>query len=374
MAQIAAQYPNLQGLFGASSLFPLEYGLQQQESAQKSTELNQQQALQDMLFQQQNDPLKLQRASLENQGLEAGLPGLWANSGMLQDKAAVSRGSLGEQIAGAQSSLKAKASQDEIAQLHSHAEKMAMSQDPQEAAVGMELLKHTKDFMLPEAKQNAQQERMLAQIRAQGEQQRLTQAQAIESGKYRQGGGAGSGPQDIWQAMSMGKMGFEKGAMALYAQAQQAYQAGDAQTAAQLMEMANQANQMYIQGRQAGANANQEGKVDISKMGVQTKSAPPVQNFQPTGRVSTTGENTPENAERIRIVQREYDSATNPQDKAALGRELERLRSSKPVSQLPQGYTPQKALDEAKKAIAGGRDRNAVIQRLKQMGVNPEGL
>lgn len=286
MAQIAAQYPNLQGLFGPSSLFPLEYGLQQQEAAQKSTELNQQQALQDMLFQQQNDPMKLQQHALENQGLEAGLPGIFANSGMLQDKAAVSRGSLGEQIAGARSGLQAKASQDEISQLHSHAEKMAMSQDPQEAAVGMELLKHTKDFMLPEAKQNAQQERMLAQIRAQGEQQRLTQGQAIASGKYTQGG-AGSGPQDIWQAMSMGKMGFEKGAMALYAQAQQAYQAGDAQTGAQLMEMANQANNMYIQGRQASANASQDGKVDVSKMGVQTRAAVPVQGFQaPQGGVS----------------------------------------------------------------------------------------
>jgi hypothetical protein len=31
-------------------------------------------------------------------------------------------------------------------------------------------------------------------------------------------------------------------------------------------------------------------------------------------------------------------------------------------------------LDEARAAIAAGKDRNAVIQRLRAMGINPEGL
>jgi hypothetical protein len=46
----------------------------------------------------------------------------------------------------------------------------------------------------------------------------------------------------------------------------------------------------------------------------------------------------------------------------------------KPKIALPQGYTSDRALSEAKAAIASGKDRNAVIQRLRDMGVEPKGL
>lgn len=45
-----------------------------------------------------------------------------------------------------------------------------------------------------------------------------------------------------------------------------------------------------------------------------------------------------------------------------------------PKIQLPQGYTADRALSEAKAAIAAGKDRSAVIQRLRDMGVEPKGL
>lgn len=41
---------------------------------------------------------------------------------------------------------------------------------------------------------------------------------------------------------------------------------------------------------------------------------------------------------------------------------------------LPQGYTAQGALDDARKAIAAGKDRGAVIDRLKSFGIDPSGL
>lgn len=46
----------------------------------------------------------------------------------------------------------------------------------------------------------------------------------------------------------------------------------------------------------------------------------------------------------------------------------------KPKIALPQGYTSDRALSEAKAAIASGKDKNAVIQRLRDMGVEPKGL
>lgn len=41
---------------------------------------------------------------------------------------------------------------------------------------------------------------------------------------------------------------------------------------------------------------------------------------------------------------------------------------------LPAGYTPDRALAEAKTAIAAGKDRNAVVQRLQQLGIDASGL
>lgn len=41
---------------------------------------------------------------------------------------------------------------------------------------------------------------------------------------------------------------------------------------------------------------------------------------------------------------------------------------------LPQGVSPDMALNEARAAIAAGKDRNAVIQRLQSWGIDPAGL
>lgn len=41
---------------------------------------------------------------------------------------------------------------------------------------------------------------------------------------------------------------------------------------------------------------------------------------------------------------------------------------------LPEGYTPQRALDEARQAIAGGKNRDLVIKRLQEIGIDPAGL
>jgi hypothetical protein len=84
MAQVNAQYPNLAQIFGQYSVAPVEYGLQQFESAQNADKLNQQQALQDILFNEQNNPLKLEASRLGNESTAAGLPGIFAQSGLLQ--------------------------------------------------------------------------------------------------------------------------------------------------------------------------------------------------------------------------------------------------------------------------------------------------
>lgn len=41
---------------------------------------------------------------------------------------------------------------------------------------------------------------------------------------------------------------------------------------------------------------------------------------------------------------------------------------------LPEGYTPNRALDDARQAIAAGKDRGAVIKRLQSFGIDSSGL
>lgn len=48
--------------------------------------------------------------------------------------------------------------------------------------------------------------------------------------------------------------------------------------------------------------------------------------------------------------------------------------SGAPKMQLPQGMTAQMVLDQARAAIVQGKDPEAVKQRLREMGVDPEGL
>lgn len=281
MAQVNTSYPDLSQLFGVSSLNPLEYGLQRQEMAQSADKINQQQALQDMLFQEKNDPLKLAQASLQNQGLEAGLPGIFANSSLAQDKANISRQSLGEQIAGAKSKQNADMSDNDLKIIENSAQKMAMSQNPQEREMGVMLLKQHKDIIRDREKQDAQQVRQLAQIREQGSQARLTQQQAIDAGKYVKGVGGGGGGS-IQDQLSSGKLSFEKAATLLAGAAFMAEQEGDVEKANTYRQMADQYTQQHIQSRQAGAVAGQVGKPDVGALGgIPTVQRQPVQPFAP---------------------------------------------------------------------------------------------
>lgn len=43
-------------------------------------------------------------------------------------------------------------------------------------------------------------------------------------------------------------------------------------------------------------------------------------------------------------------------------------------TKMPDGYTPNKAIEEAKRAIAAGANKTNVIQRLKDLGIDPKGL
>lgn len=278
MPQIAANYPNLSQMFGDTSVFPVMYGNQQFDTAQQAAQLNNQQGLQDYLFSQQNNPQRLQRADLDNQSLAAQIPGQQATSDLNQDKAYISRNNLQGQAEEARITSSANISENEIKLVVNHAQQMAMSPDPQEQAIGEQLLGHTKDMIAQRDKQRAEQERMIAQIRESGNQSRLTQDQAIQAGKYKKGGVGIS----IEDQIASGKLNYEKAATLLSGAAFTAEMEGDADKAQQYRQMADQYNQKYIAGRQAGAQAGQVGKVDTGAVtGMPTQQAQPTPGFNP---------------------------------------------------------------------------------------------
>jgi hypothetical protein len=321
MAQVNAQYPNLAQIFGQYSVAPVEYGLQQFESAQNADKLNQQQALQDILFNEQNNPLKLEASRLGNETTAAGLPGIFAQSGLLQDKAAVSRGSLGEQIAGAKGAARAQLSDSDLKILENGAQQMAMSQDPQERAMGEMLLKQHRSVVQESEKQRQMALRQAELERVRGDEARKTQGQAIEAGKYVRGGSGGA--SDIEAALLSGKMGFEKAATATFAAAQEALARGDEVEAERLMNLANQYNRMRVQDRQAGARATQEGKVDLGAMGgVPVNGPQPVQQFT-----------------------RPNPGATTPQQKAPSLSEVQAMYPGVPAAKLREAYKKKFGID-----------------------------
>lgn len=66
--------------FGENSIFAQDMAREQMQRAQVNNDINQQGSLQDLFHNEQMNPLKVQGKSLENQGLEAGLPGIFAES------------------------------------------------------------------------------------------------------------------------------------------------------------------------------------------------------------------------------------------------------------------------------------------------------
>lgn len=117
MAQVGVQQPsNLMEMFSSPSPMLWDIAGKQVEDQTLGNALNRAQAQQSMDFAGQEQPFKLSRLGLENQGLEADLPGKQAISSLNQDKALLSRNSLPEQQNAELSELATKISNNDLTQ------------------------------------------------------------------------------------------------------------------------------------------------------------------------------------------------------------------------------------------------------------------
>jgi hypothetical protein len=159
------------------------------------------------------NPMKEREQSIANQTNEAQLPGIVADSSLKQDKAQISRSTIGTQLTAAQKKLIAEMDDNDIKLLENQAQRMAYSQDPAVRAQGERLMAMHKDVLKEREKSKYVAERNieLEKLRANNN---AAQARLEASlGKWAPKSGSGA-IKDIDDAVIAGKLTFEKAAVA----------------------------------------------------------------------------------------------------------------------------------------------------------------
>jgi len=243
-----------------------------QQGLQRGTEDIRQRQLAN-LFSEQSDPLKLQQQQLANEG--AGLTN--RQSGVTTRLA---EGTEGDQLMAQKKKLAMEASDADIKMMGNMGQQLAYSRNPQERAMGVELMKQHKDFLQLRETSRLQQQNQLAAIGAQGVEARKTQQQAIDAGKFLKSN-SNSLSLSIEDQLRSGKLNFEKAAVLLNNAAMAAQMEGDVEKAQLYQGMANDYNNKHIASRQAGAQAQLGGKADMSQFGIQPNVVPPAAPFAP---------------------------------------------------------------------------------------------
>jgi hypothetical protein len=130
-------------------------GVQQNEADLKKAQLAN-------LFDEQNDPLRVQEQQLANQQRQFQLPGMQADSSMRVRKNANEAELNDETMKAARTAFAQKATQAHLDELEAKGQEMAYSSDPAIAAQGQKILMAHKDIVRDKAKQEEMQARQVA--------------------------------------------------------------------------------------------------------------------------------------------------------------------------------------------------------------------
>ncbi len=218
----------------------------------------QQQQLKNM-FEQQTMPSRAQRQVLENQTLEAQLPGVRAGSDMLTRKNQMEGELYPEHVKAARAEFLKKASDADIAELENRAQKMAYDADPNVRKQGEQLLLMSKDMIKERSKQADMQTRQeaLETIRQKNALERLQKE--IDAGKFKKKGGVGT--QDaLDKALTSGK--WDVASTAYDAMAQRAILEGDDEAAEYYAAKSKEYADKFLASR----NSPDAGRPDLSRV------------------------------------------------------------------------------------------------------------
>lgn len=208
MPQIAAQYPgDLRGIFGASSLLPGQMASTQFQQAKEAQDLNEKQALQDYLFNEQENPLKLKRSQADLDQMSAQLPGFQADSRLKNTQANIASAGEADKIALNAKQHATQIREEDVKQYLALGQQLIAAADNMDSGgalgtslglppelqgksskelrqLGQNIFDHSNAVMTEKSKQKAETERMIAVADAQGGWQQKLEQMRIDAGKY----------------------------------------------------------------------------------------------------------------------------------------------------------------------------------------------
>jgi len=279
MPQIGTQYPGLGQIFGDHSVMPAYFGTQQFMEAQDNNKINQDQALQDMLFKAQDQPLDLERKRGEISQQAALLPGYQADSELKQRNVAVKRGiPIEDEISQAAKHLAGDIRAEDLRAIEQEAQQALYSNDPQEQARGKHLSLLSQAVVREQEKMRLQEERDRQKLGMQGENARELMQMQIDAGRFKKSERAGKSEQEL-----VSKLGLEKSAVFYKHTADEALadalpmEPGPERTAllakaTEYQRRADEALQAFERSKTLAGQQSGAGKVDVGSLaGVPTR-------------------------------------------------------------------------------------------------------
>lgn len=183
MAQVGVQQPtNLMEMFSSPSMMLGDIAAQQVNDQTLGNLINRQQASQDMDIQRQKLPFELSQLGLQNQEAEARIPGVRAQSGLLQNNLKVDTDNLGIRTKADAAKKLAEISDSDWTQHMNAIQKAMIDPSPQVRTVANQLYQQ-----LPEMVKLRQQELERRQTQLDVEDLRGKNQRELEQNKYAHG-------------------------------------------------------------------------------------------------------------------------------------------------------------------------------------------
>ncbi len=219
------------------------------------------------IFDEQNNPIRLQQGQLENEGLGLKNRGLGVDT-------RIKEATEGLQLDATQKALIQKAKQSDLDMMEIQGQQWAYSQHPdprvreRERAQGEQLLRMHKDFIkLRDTQKFTADEAAKQRSHAFAlEAQRAKNAQALVTSKAAAKASADSGVKNVFEAVQSGKVSPDKAAAAFGAAALQAEAQGDVEQASVYRNAAAQMEQLSITTKPD----MRAGKADLAGAGIAT--------------------------------------------------------------------------------------------------------
>lgn len=185
MAQVGVQQPtNLMEMFSSPSMMLGDIASQQVNDQALGNLVNRQQAQQDLDIQRQKLPFELQQLGLQNQEVQARIPGVRAESGLKENSLKISNSTLDQQTKAKISELAKSVSDNDLAMAENGVKQLLVHPDPKVRAATKPLFDSLYEVRKERDKLAIQGGNAIALEKERGEQQRKLEENQYLHGKY----------------------------------------------------------------------------------------------------------------------------------------------------------------------------------------------